>query len=325
VLLLLALCDCSLRAAYFTQLHADVRTAAAGEAHSQLWKTSVYKEVDALRTLLKQTTPNEVVDAAAPVTPARVEQLRRYSAVIGVTRDFLRACMRSYEGLCLAHLPHAGWEAINCKRATASHADAAQPSAPIDGLRLSHIRLRSRPHAAATPPTVDELDARRAHLQCAHQSLIYCGDLERYWQLTINDEVPPTSHQWSRVAHYYQLALTLMPGVGNPYNQLAVMSTYERDTLLSVHRYMRALSCVTPFATAATNLKLLLDTRREKTRASQHQQEHTLEGRLRGWHHSVSARLPPHSDARCALRRFSIVRCSRRTSMPRLRCAESLR
>ena len=58
---------------------------------------------------------------------------------------------------------------------------------------------------------------------------------------------------------YYYRALRALPESGQPYNQLAVVASYQDSHLDAIYYYSRALLAVSPFGTAATNLKLVLD------------------------------------------------------------------
>jgi hypothetical protein len=56
---------------------------------------------------------------------------------------------------------------------------------------------------------------------------------------------------------WYEKALQLKPDMGSPFNQLAVVSTYESDELSAVYYYYRGMLVKTPFPTAKENLALL--------------------------------------------------------------------
>ena len=58
---------------------------------------------------------------------------------------------------------------------------------------------------------------------------------------------------------YYRRAVRALPESGQPYNQMAVVASYQDSHLDAIYYYSRALLAVNPFATAATNLKLILD------------------------------------------------------------------
>lgn len=44
---------------------------------------------------------------------------------------------------------------------------------------------------------------------------------------------------WALARMFYTLALRLIPTIGNPFNQLAVIDTYEGDEVGAVERYFR--------------------------------------------------------------------------------------
>jgi len=44
---------------------------------------------------------------------------------------------------------------------------------------------------------------------------------------------------WSLAENYYQMAIQLIPYNGNPFNQLAVISSYELKSIFAIENYMR--------------------------------------------------------------------------------------
>lgn len=128
-------------------------------------------------------------------------------------------------------------------------------------------------------------------LGVVHRILVYCGDLTRYKELyrdsskgqqaassnssaTVgkhgngsrggNPKRPSTpstvatsssaGRDFSSSTACYEAAKLLIPSNGNPSNQLAVVATYQNDTLGAVYQYYRALCVKVPFETAKVNL-----------------------------------------------------------------------
>jgi hypothetical protein len=95
-----------------------------------------------------------------------------------------------------------------------------------------------------------------------HRCLIYLGDLDRYAQLYVEGG----QSDWRIPEKHYDAASMLLPHVGNPHNQIAVLATYRADDLAGVYSYARALLCTSPFVTARENLSLLFEKNRQKCR-----------------------------------------------------------
>ncbi|KAJ1564842.1 hypothetical protein HK096_005966, partial [Nowakowskiella sp. JEL0078] len=92
-------------------------------------------------------------------------------------------------------------------------------------------------------------------IQICHRSLIFLGDLSRYREAHSEKK----EKNWAAARSFYNFALLLIPDNGNPYNQFAVIDTYEGDELGSVERYFRSLVVKQPFSTALENLHLLFE------------------------------------------------------------------
>lgn len=48
-----------------------------------------------------------------------------------------------------------------------------------------------------------------------------------------------TYKNWNIAENYYQMAIQLIPCNGNPFNQLAVIASYELKSLIAIENYMR--------------------------------------------------------------------------------------
>jgi hypothetical protein len=91
-------------------------------------------------------------------------------------------------------------------------------------------------------------------LMFVHRCFIFLGDLARYLQVHSDKR----SKHWRLSKLYYQLALKLFPNYGNPYNQLAVIQTYENNHIAAVYMYFKSLVVEFPFPTALDNLIIIL-------------------------------------------------------------------
>ncbi|CAM9821978.1 unnamed protein product, partial [Phaeothamnion confervicola] len=98
--------------------------------------------------------------------------------------------------------------------------------------------------------------------QSVHRCLIFLGDLARYREL--HSESQQKDKDWGEAERRYHEALAVVPGSGNPHNQLAVLATYADAECVAVYRYCRSLMVESPFMTARENLSLLFDKNRHK-------------------------------------------------------------
>ncbi|ORY27529.1 hypothetical protein LY90DRAFT_513402 [Neocallimastix californiae] len=55
------------------------------------------------------------------------------------------------------------------------------------------------------------------------------------------------------------MAIQLIPSNGNPFNQLAVIASYEMKSLIAIENYMRSLAISVPFTTSSDNLYLAVE------------------------------------------------------------------
>lgn len=67
-----------------------------------------------------------------------------------------------------------------------------------------------------------------------YRSLIYLGDLARYREIHADKK-----KQWGLCRKFYGLANSMMPWMGNPYNQLAVLDTYCNQELSAIAMYFK--------------------------------------------------------------------------------------
>lgn len=274
-----------LQRAYAELIASDVVRAVAADVEQSLWKSCIYKPIEALRKLLRVATPN----ASAKRYP---EQLARYAKLYAFCARFLDDACAYFERAFFERLPQSGWEAIVDEHRNGSKAAAASSNPQLWQMQLRPV------HA----PSSAAVALREASLHSCHRCLLFRGDLERYKQLMLHDpaalkwiaaakqqqQSDAPLQSWTRVAFFYHQAITLQPGVGAPWNQLAVLSTYENESLAAVSYYIRALTCHEPFATAQINLQLLLEKQRDAPLLLRHPQQHA------GLEQSQSSLFPQH-------------------------------
>lgn len=215
-----------------------------------------------------------------------------------------------YDRLFFAHLYRAGWEAVPARSHDETHSGVARAAQPAENEGASenapmmqddhdrppaHVASDARLPDVTLRPTgsssTEDAHLQQLYLQSCHRCLLFRGDLERYAQLLAREEeahrskwaessslaAAPSSAfdaDWSGVERFYLLAASLLPGIGNPWNQLAVIATYRHDSLLAVQRYLRAIAAETPFPTAAVNVRLLFETTIDETVYAKHDAKH---------------------------------------------------
>ncbi|TFK25411.1 hypothetical protein FA15DRAFT_703678 [Coprinopsis marcescibilis] len=135
-----------------------------------------------------------------------------------------------------------------------------------DGARNS---FPEEPEAPLEPSNNVERESRLAILS---KALICLGDIARYREYyneaatraRAGQEVrrgkpkPPHVVLYTKAQQRYEQARLLVPHDGNPFHQLAILSTYRKDTFSSVLYYYRALCVRQPYETAADNMATVL-------------------------------------------------------------------
>lgn len=92
-------------------------------------------------------------------------------------------------------------------------------------------------------------------LKCYQKILIFLGDLARYHEL---HKIEKSPKKWNVARLYYKCAISIFHTQGNPYNQLAVISSYERDDLAAIYYYYRSIMVSQPFPNAKGNLDVTM-------------------------------------------------------------------
>jgi len=121
---------------------------------------------------------------------------------------------------------------------------------------------------------------RVSHLATFSKALVCLGDIARYREL-YNDsqgrpraghdsitlakrrnrkgqEIVPRARNYDKAQKCYDQARLLVPNEGNPWHQLAILSSYQKNTFLMVMHYYRAFCVQQPYETAIDNLNMVL-------------------------------------------------------------------
>ncbi|KAL4431450.1 hypothetical protein ABPG75_006706 [Micractinium tetrahymenae] len=120
------------------------------------------------------------------------------------------------------------------------------PAGFPQALAAQHLQQMGLAEPEPLPASSRPLDCRAS----VHRCLVCLGDLSRY---QVNAQ-PAAERDWAECRRFYQLAARALPGGGNAYNQLAVLSSYEGDDLGAAFFYFRALAASSPFPVARENL-----------------------------------------------------------------------
>ena len=113
-------------------------------------------------------------------------------------------------------------------------------------------------HALASlspSPSPSRRKERKHAIACCHSSLVFLGDVARYAATAQRPRRP----DYTAAITYYTQALLLVPQIGNPYNQLAILATYAKDYCGAAAHYVRAMYAKQPGANAQANLARLLE------------------------------------------------------------------
>lgn len=102
------------------------------------------------------------------------------------------------------------------------------------------------------PVSASPKEMEWAHFAC-HRCLVYLGDLARYQNELAGME---TEHLAER---FYHQALSVMPHVGMPFNQLGTLAGNKFYNVEATYYYLRCIQSDTPFEGAHGNLKRLFD------------------------------------------------------------------
>lgn len=186
------------------------------------------------------------------------------------------------------------------------------PAAGSDGAAATRRNQFQFPPESDTPeltPPATTASQRESRLAILSKALVCLGDIARYKE-QYNEAggrpragyedgppavpagknsrgrrggaPPPTSpmnlprmRDYGRARACYEQARSLVPHDGNPSHQLAILSSYEKDTFCSLVHYYRALCVRQPYDTASENMGTVLNRALEqwKSRRAKREEE----------------------------------------------------
>ncbi|KXN88439.1 Protein SMG7 [Leucoagaricus sp. SymC.cos] len=167
--------------------------------------------------------------------------------------------------------------AANAQPANPEGGEPSHPSGQIPNGRNHYQFPPETPDTASLYPSASN---RGSRLAIFSKALVCLGDIARYREL-YNDshgrpraghdsvtpakrrnrrgqEIVPRARNYEKAQKCYDQARLLVPTEGNPWHQLAILSSYQKDTFLSVVHYYRALCVQQPYDTATDNLNVIL-------------------------------------------------------------------
>ncbi|KAK7886432.1 hypothetical protein WMY93_026053 [Mugilogobius chulae] len=107
-------------------------------------------------------------------------------------------------------------------------------------------------HRSPKAPVCLPKEMEWAQLAC-HRCLVYLGDLARYQNELAGVETEQLAER------FYHQALSVMPHVGMPFNQLGTLAGSKFYNVEATYYYLRCIQSETPFEGAYGNLKRLFD------------------------------------------------------------------
>jgi hypothetical protein len=110
---------------------------------------------------------------------------------------------------------------------------------------------------------------------CIFKCLIFLGDLARYRELHSES----STKDWAAVEVLYKRAITIMPNMGNPHNQLAVLAAYAESDFIAIYHYCRSVLVEQPFSVGVENLKLAYEKLIKNSAGLFNQQRSTSDGK----------------------------------------------
>lgn len=117
----------------------------------------------------------------------------------------------------------------------------------MDWTHVSDPLIGRRKPVSASPKEMEW-----AHFAC-HRCLVYLGDLARYQNELAGVEAEQLAER------FYHQALSVMPHVGMPFNQLGTLAGSKFYNVEATYYYLRCIQSETPFEGAYGNLKRLFD------------------------------------------------------------------
>ncbi|KAI8804888.1 hypothetical protein BJ742DRAFT_822822 [Cladochytrium replicatum] len=209
---------------------AEFDLALAKDVEASMWKVTHYKLIEEFRRRHKALQASVKARGAKPIASEDKRELRALTASF---RAFLSESTSFY---------------LNFIHKIASFFRLRRVYLVVlSKLEISPLTFNEKYTLELTPHVFNRAT------QVCHRCLIFLGDLARYRELHADRK----EKDWSSSRMFYTLALHLIPDNGNPFNQFAVIDTYEGDRLGAVERYIRSLAIPHAFPTALENLVLL--------------------------------------------------------------------
>ncbi|GAB9467566.1 Nonsense-mediated mrna decay protein [Globisporangium polare] len=201
--------------------------AASKEIEQVLWKPCFYKRIEEFRLRIRKYASASSGDRSVREHFARVSlEFQQFLSDSAAFYDHLR---ESYSKFLLSN-------------------------------RVNGIANASGGQASSSSSAASAASAIARCRQSLHRCFIFMGDLARYREL----HSQKAKKNFAAAESFYHKALALIPGNGNPHNQLAVLATYVEAETVAVYRYCRSLLIAQPFATAEENLALLFERSRQR-------------------------------------------------------------
>ncbi|KAJ3126276.1 hypothetical protein HK098_007748 [Nowakowskiella sp. JEL0407] len=206
----------SLRSFYLNALLYDLQNSIENDLEASLWKLVHYRTIEEFRKRVKVIHQAAKAKNQNKLANAEKHNLRQLSAEF---QFFLKDATTFYLQFIL-HL-------------TKLYSLDPVEKFVLKNLEFLNLQITNIPELP--PSTIISPELQSAAVQICHRSLIFLGDLQRYVEM--HSERKPKN--WNVARTFYSLALLLVPENGNPFNQFAVIDTYEGDELGAVERYFR--------------------------------------------------------------------------------------
>lgn len=201
-----------LRTKYHALLLTTLDLAVIHGIEANLWKLLHYKIIDEFRSKLKAAIKTAAVSAKNSQTTMHHE----YRTLTSSFRAFLEDSSTFYIQM-IQSLVHC-YDIVELKAKILGQLDfaIAEVHEPYQIIEISH-------------------EQREKVVQIIHRSLIYLGDLSRYAEVQSEKKIK----HWGAAKMFYGLAMVIVPNNGNPFNQLAVVNTYEGNNVEATELYLR--------------------------------------------------------------------------------------
>ncbi|KAJ2078318.1 hypothetical protein H4R24_004557 [Coemansia sp. RSA 988] len=214
------------------------------DAISKMWFRAIYPSIEQYRANIRQF---EAVSQGGGQRTETVEVRRELSKWRARFQTFLQGAAGTLQRLVTELAETQGLAAVGA----------------VQGAALDHRTLATQALGyTAAQGLRTELQAELTQTQHAALALVarvltHLGDLARY-RVQHGTRMQRTD-AWQGAKGFYCAAIRLAPQRGQAHNQLAVIFGYERNSIDGVFAYYRALSAQYRFASAAPNLRAMLD------------------------------------------------------------------